>query len=147
MRKFQISSLVKEMYTERIKKKNLKQFLKTIGVDLERMRRNHFTRIKAGNWEKLLLKAEKEHQNRKSFFRQTLIICVGIYMQVRGNHLKNNQLRAHDWGVKPDGASALVWGAGCGLVHIYCFIFEPYRSTCGSTKSSHFLKKLVSLKF
>ena len=66
------------------------------------MRRNHFTRIKARNWWKFLLKAEKEHQNRKSLFRQIRIICVGICMQVSGNHLKNNQtqnkwLRCKTW--------------------------------------------------
>ena len=44
------------------------------------------------------------------------------------------KLRANDWGVKPDEASALVWGAGCGLVDIYSFVFEPYRGTCESTK-------------
>ena len=27
------------------------------------------------------------------------------------------KLRANDWSVKPDGASALVWGTGCDLVH------------------------------
>ena len=34
------------------------------------------------------------------------------------------KLRANDWGVKPDGESALVRGRGYGFVHIYC-IFEP----------------------
>ena len=143
MGKFQISTLVEEMYTNRLKYLKA-QNLEAVSQNFWRnqksgkMRRNHdFKRIKAGNWEKVLLKAEKEHQNRKSFFRQTRIICAGIYMQVWGNHLKNKQTQSKRLGVKPDGASALVWGAGCCLVHIYCFIFEPYRGTCGSTKS-HF---------
>ena len=64
------------------------------------MRRNVFTQIKAKNRGKFLLKAEKEHQNRKSLFRQIRIICVGIYMQVSGNHLKNNQTQNKGLGCK-----------------------------------------------
>ena len=95
------STLVEKMYTkinkiQKVQKSWSSEFLKTIGVNkgLGRMRRNHFTRIKAKNWGKFLLKAEKEHQI-KTFFRQTRKICLGIYMQVWGNHLKNNQTQSN----------------------------------------------------
>ena len=64
-------------------------------------------------------------------------MCRDLHASLRKSSEKITKLRANDWGVKPDGTSALVWGTGGGLVHIYCFIFEPYRGTCGSTKS-HF---------
>ena len=51
------------------------------------------------------------------------------------------KLRANDWGIKPDWAPAWVWGTGCGWVHIYCFIFELYRGTCGQ---NHNFEKIRS---
>ena len=59
-------------------------------------------------------------------------------MQVWGIIWKIIKLGANDWGVKPDGASAIVWGTGCGLIHIYCIIFEPYLGIHKIT----FLRKL-----
>ena len=55
-----------------------------------------------------------------------------LYMQVSRNHLKNNQTeqkkkqknkKKTKLCVKPDGTSALIWGAGCGLVHILFYIW------------------------
>ena len=65
-------------------------------------------------------------------------MCRDLHASLR-KYLKNNQTQKKKKKKKPDGASVLVWGTCCGLVHILfnCFIFEPCRGTCGSTKS-HF---------
>ena len=53
-------------------------------------------------------------------------MCMGSTCKFEEIIWKIIKLRENDWGVKPDGASALVWDTGCGLVHIFCLIFEPY---------------------
>ena len=37
-------------------------------------------------------------------------------------------------------------GTECGSVHIYCFLFEPYRGTCGLSHKITVPRKL-GLKF
>ena len=104
MRKFQISTLVEEMYTNKLIQKghnSWSSFSKLLALTkIWEDEEEHFTQIKAWIWGKVLLKAEKEHHNRKSLFRQIRSLCVGIYMQVWVNHLKDNQTQSKWMGCK-----------------------------------------------
>ena len=92
-------------------------------------------------WVGTILHELKQGTEENSYWRQKRNTKIGNpfsdkhELYVQGSTCKFEEivwkiikLRANDWGVKPDGASALVWGTDetpsppkCGLVHIYCF--------------------------